>query len=84
MIKSNPDQITNDLSVIAKCDAILLAVPSLDHGQYFEAFEPYVKPDTFSVLGVFPNMFDSPTNLGISLRNPGAVTTLSNVWLLVP
>eukprot|EP00405_Crypthecodinium_cohnii_P010905 CAMPEP_0206433952 /NCGR_PEP_ID=MMETSP0324_2-20121206/8831_1 /ASSEMBLY_ACC=CAM_ASM_000836 /TAXON_ID=2866 /ORGANISM="Crypthecodinium cohnii, Strain Seligo" /LENGTH=1669 /DNA_ID=CAMNT_0053900299 /DNA_START=76 /DNA_END=5085 /DNA_ORIENTATION=+ len=46
VIKSRPDDITNDPSVAAKADAIVLAVPSFAHGQYFEAFEPYIKPDT--------------------------------------
>eukprot|EP00443_Scrippsiella_acuminata_P125424 CAMPEP_0115636366 /NCGR_PEP_ID=MMETSP0272-20121206/33628_1 /TAXON_ID=71861 /ORGANISM="Scrippsiella trochoidea, Strain CCMP3099" /LENGTH=666 /DNA_ID=CAMNT_0003073361 /DNA_START=87 /DNA_END=2087 /DNA_ORIENTATION=+ len=146
VIKSKPDDITNDPSVAAKADAIVLAVPSFAHGQYFEAFEPYIKPDTvvacmparsggdlllasklgpkaddvtfvgfetlpwacrftdwgkkatilgtkgsilaavtppaktpkaFStlqgLLGVFPNCTYSPNNLGVSLRNPGAV-----------
>jgi len=146
VLKSRPDDITNDPSVAAKADAIVLAVPSFAHGQYFEAFQPYIKPDTvvacmparsggdilmaaklkekagdvifvgfetlpwacrftewgrkatvlgtkgailaavtpktkwpqaFAVLqgllGVFPNVTESPTNLGISLRNPGAV-----------
>eukprot|EP00405_Crypthecodinium_cohnii_P011583 CAMPEP_0206441666 /NCGR_PEP_ID=MMETSP0324_2-20121206/13403_1 /ASSEMBLY_ACC=CAM_ASM_000836 /TAXON_ID=2866 /ORGANISM="Crypthecodinium cohnii, Strain Seligo" /LENGTH=1089 /DNA_ID=CAMNT_0053909443 /DNA_START=89 /DNA_END=3358 /DNA_ORIENTATION=- len=46
VIKSRPDDITNDPSVAAKADAIVLAVPSFAHGQYFEAFEPYIKKDT--------------------------------------
>jgi len=143
---SKPDDITNDPSVAASADAIVLAVPSFAHGQYFEAFEPYIKPDTVvacmparsggdillaaklgkkaesvifvgfetlpwacrftewgrkatilgtkgsilaavtppaktpkafaalqGCLGVFPNVTQSPNNLGISLRNPGAV-----------
>jgi len=145
-IKAKPDGITNDPSVAANADAIVLAVPSFAHGQYFEAFEPYIKPDTVvacmparsggdillasklgpkandvifvgfetlpwacrftdwgkkatilgtkgsilaavtppaktpkafaslqGLLGVFPNVAYSPNNLGISLRNPGAV-----------
>mmetsp|Transcript_62713 Transcript_62713/g.194192 ORF Transcript_62713/g.194192 Transcript_62713/m.194192 type:complete len:840 (+) Transcript_62713:50-2569(+) len=146
IIRSRPDDITKDPSVAAKADAIVLAVPSFAHGQYFEAFEPYIKPDTVvacmparsggdvllasklgkkaddcifvgfetlpwacrftewgkkatilgtkgsilaavtppaktpkafaalqGLLGVFPTMSQSPNNLGISLRNPGAV-----------
>mmetsp|Transcript_21049 Transcript_21049/g.66518 ORF Transcript_21049/g.66518 Transcript_21049/m.66518 type:complete len:1086 (+) Transcript_21049:64-3321(+) len=146
VISSKPDSITNDPSVAANADAIVLAVPSFAHGQYFEAFEPYIKPDTVvacmparsggdillaaklgkkaedvifvgfetlpwacrftdwgkkatilgtkgsilaavtppakrpkafaalqGLLGVFPNVAASPNNLGISLRNPGAV-----------
>jgi len=146
VIKSRPADITNDPSVAAKADAIVLAVPSFAHGQYFEAFEPHIKPDTVvacmparsggdillaskmkgkaddvifvgfetlpwacrftewgrkatilatkgsilgavtppaktanafaalqGLLGVFPNLAESPNNLGISLRNPGAV-----------
>jgi len=146
VVKSIPDDITNDPSVAAKADAIVLAVPSFAHGEYFAAFEPYIKPDTVvacmparsggdillaaklgkkaedvifvgfetlpwacrftewgrkatikgtkgsilaavtppaksvkafaalqGLLGVFPNVSESPNNLGISLRNPGAV-----------
>lgn len=146
VIKSKPDDITNDPSVSKDADLIVLAVPSFAHGQYFAAFEPYIKPDTVvacmparsggdillsaklgakadsvifvgfetlpwacrftdwgkkatilgtkgsilaavtppaqtpkafaalqGCLGVFPNVTESPTNLGISLRNPGAV-----------
>mmetsp|Transcript_75870 Transcript_75870/g.190927 ORF Transcript_75870/g.190927 Transcript_75870/m.190927 type:complete len:528 (+) Transcript_75870:1622-3205(+) len=146
IVKSKPDDITNDPSVAAKADAIVLAVPSFAHGEYFEKFAPYMKPNTvvacmparsggdilfasklgdkakdmvfmgfetlpwacrftewgkkatilgtkgsilaavtppaktpkaFSVLqgllGVFPNCTYSPNNLGVSLRNPGAV-----------
>jgi len=145
-IISKPDDITNDPSVAAKADAIILAVPSFAHGEYFEKFAPYIKPNCvvacmparsggdilFSaklgekakdcvfmgfetlpwacrftewgrkatilgtkgailaavtppektvqanamlqgLLGVFPNVTESPNNLGISLRNPGAV-----------
>jgi len=43
---SFPTDITNDPSVAAKADVIILAVPSFAHGQYFEAFEPYIKPGT--------------------------------------
>jgi 2,3-bisphosphoglycerate-dependent phosphoglycerate mutase len=146
VLKSKPNDITNDPSVAANADMIVLAVPSFAHGQYFEAFEPYIKPDTVvacmparsggdillasklgakaetcifvgfetlpwacrftewgrkatilgtkgsilaavtppaktpkafaglqGLLGVFPNVAYSPNNLGISLRNPGAV-----------
>merc|ERR1740121_1077803 len=146
VLRSRPDDITNDPSVAAQADAIVLAVPSFAHGQYFKAFAPHMKPNTvvavmparsggdilfsaelgekakdmifmgfetlpwacrftewgrkatilgtkgsilaavtppskFSaafaimqgLLGVFPNVAESPNNLGISLRNPGAV-----------
>eukprot|EP00933_Yihiella_yeosuensis_P025268 TRINITY_DN1961_c0_g1_i1.p1 TRINITY_DN1961_c0_g1~~TRINITY_DN1961_c0_g1_i1.p1 ORF type:complete len:411 (+),score=95.45 TRINITY_DN1961_c0_g1_i1:133-1365(+) len=43
---SMPSDITNDPSVSAKADVIILAVPSFAHGQYFEAFQPYIKPGT--------------------------------------
>jgi len=43
---SMPNDITNDPSIAAVCDVIILAVPSFAHGQYFEAFEPYIKPGT--------------------------------------
>jgi hypothetical protein len=43
---SQPVDITNDPSIAAKCDVIVLAVPSFAHGQYFEAFQPYIKPGT--------------------------------------
>eukprot|EP00445_Apocalathium_hangoei_P094655 CAMPEP_0204248656 /NCGR_PEP_ID=MMETSP0361-20130328/99274_1 /ASSEMBLY_ACC=CAM_ASM_000343 /TAXON_ID=268821 /ORGANISM="Scrippsiella Hangoei, Strain SHTV-5" /LENGTH=505 /DNA_ID=CAMNT_0051221923 /DNA_START=73 /DNA_END=1587 /DNA_ORIENTATION=- len=46
VLKSRPDDITNDPSVAAKADMIILAVPSFAHGQYFEAFEPYIKKGT--------------------------------------
>lgn len=145
-IYSTPNEITNDPSVSARADVIVLAVPSFAHGQYFEAFAPYMKAGTvvavmparsggdilFSsklkdkakdmifvgfetlpwacrftewgkkakvlgtkgnilaavtppskravafaklqgLLGVFPAVEESPNNLGISLRNPGAV-----------
>ena len=29
-----------------KADAIILAVPSFAHGEYFEKFQPYIKPGT--------------------------------------
>lgn len=45
-IHSTPDDVTNDPSIAAKADVIVLAVPSFAHGQYFEAFEPYIKPHT--------------------------------------
>merc|ERR1719189_1525533 len=146
VLKSKPDDITNDPSVAAKADAIVLAVPSFAHGQYFSAFAPYMKKNTVvavmparsggdilfqsklgakaddmifmgfetlpwacrftewgkkatilgtkgsilaavtppdktlkangvlqGLLGVFPQVQESPNNLGISLRNPGAV-----------
>jgi hypothetical protein len=43
---SFPADITNDPRVAARADAIVLAVPSFAHGQYFEAFAPYMKPGT--------------------------------------
>merc|ERR1719162_2339112 len=46
VLKSKPDDITNDPSVAAKADAIVLAVPSFAHGQYFSAFAPYMKKGT--------------------------------------
>jgi len=45
-IVSRPNDITNDPSIAAKADVIILAVPSFAHGQYFEAFQPYIKPGT--------------------------------------
>eukprot|EP00930_Biecheleria_cincta_P082233 TRINITY_DN71_c0_g1_i3.p1 TRINITY_DN71_c0_g1~~TRINITY_DN71_c0_g1_i3.p1 ORF type:complete len:882 (+),score=179.88 TRINITY_DN71_c0_g1_i3:63-2648(+) len=146
IITSKPDDITNDPTVAKDADCIVLAVPSFAHGEYFEKFQPYIKPDTVvacmparsggdillasklgekakdcifvgfetlpwacrftewgkkatilgtkgnilaavtppaktpkafaalqGLLGVFPNVAYSPNNLGISLRNPGAV-----------
>jgi hypothetical protein len=43
---SQPLDITNDPSISGKADVIILAVPSFAHGQYFEAFEPYIRPGT--------------------------------------
>lgn len=43
---SVPSGITNDPAISAEADVIILAVPSFAHGQYFEAFEPYIKPGT--------------------------------------
>mmetsp|Transcript_471 Transcript_471/g.1349 ORF Transcript_471/g.1349 Transcript_471/m.1349 type:complete len:426 (+) Transcript_471:83-1360(+) len=43
---SIPADITNDPSIASRADVIILAVPSFAHGQYFEAFEPYIKPGT--------------------------------------
>merc|ERR1719382_405601 len=37
---SQPADITNDPRVVAKCNVVVLAVPSFAHGQYFEAFAP--------------------------------------------
>mmetsp|Transcript_77465 Transcript_77465/g.136635 ORF Transcript_77465/g.136635 Transcript_77465/m.136635 type:complete len:411 (-) Transcript_77465:167-1399(-) len=45
-IVSMPTDITDDPSISAKADVIILAVPSFAHGQYFEAFYPYIKPGT--------------------------------------
>ena len=44
-ILSKLDDITNDPKVAAKADAIILAVPSFAHGEYFEKFAPYIKPN---------------------------------------
>merc|ERR1719436_1208662 len=52
VLKSKPDDITNDPSKAAEADAIVLAVPSFAHGQYFEAFAPYMKPNC--VVAVMP------------------------------
>jgi len=49
---SRPEAITNDPSVAAKADAIVLAVPSHAHEQYFEAFAPHLKPH--AVVAVMP------------------------------
>jgi len=46
VVKSKPDDITNDPSVAANANAIVLAVPSFAHGEYFEKFEPYIQPGT--------------------------------------
>jgi len=145
-IVSKPAGITNDPSVAKDADVIILAVPSLAHGEYFEKFAPYMKPGTIvgvmparsggdilfasklgdkakdmvfvgfetlpwacrfsewgrkatilgtkntilaavtppsakakalgtlqGLLGVYPFIVESPTNLGISLRNPGMI-----------
>jgi len=145
-IIAKPDDVTNDPSVAKHADCIVLAVPSFAHGEYFEKFAPYIKPNCLvacmparsggdilfasklgekakdcifmgfetlpwacrftewgrkasilgtkggilaavtppektpfayaimqGLLGVFPHVTESPNNLGISLRNPGAV-----------
>jgi len=46
VIKAKPHDITNDASVAAHADAIVLVVPSFAHGEYFEKFAPYMKPGT--------------------------------------
>jgi len=51
-IKSKPADITNDPSVAAQADVIILAVPSFAHGEYFEKFAPHMKPGT--IVGVMP------------------------------
>eukprot|EP00440_Ansanella_granifera_P043489 gb/GFBE01047139.1/.p1 GENE.gb/GFBE01047139.1/~~gb/GFBE01047139.1/.p1 ORF type:complete len:421 (+),score=124.76 gb/GFBE01047139.1/:1-1263(+) len=51
-IVSKPFDITNDPSVAAQADVILLAVPSIAHGEYFEKFAPYMKKGT--IVGVMP------------------------------
>ncbi|CAK9099277.1 Octopine dehydrogenase (OcDH) [Durusdinium trenchii] len=43
---STPSDISNDPSLAGKADVIILAVPSFAHGQYFEAFYPYIKAGT--------------------------------------
>eukprot|EP00913_Durusdinium_trenchii_P022183 g20843.t1 len=43
---STPTDISNDPSLAGKADVIILAVPSFAHGQYFEAFYPYIKAGT--------------------------------------
>merc|ERR1719410_2030072 len=45
-VYSKPAAITNDPSVAAQADAIILVVPSFAHGEYFEKFAPYMKPGT--------------------------------------
>jgi len=45
-IVSRPADITNDPAVVAKCNLVVLAVPSFAHGQYFSAFEPHMVPGT--------------------------------------
>mmetsp|Transcript_28323 Transcript_28323/g.61823 ORF Transcript_28323/g.61823 Transcript_28323/m.61823 type:complete len:411 (+) Transcript_28323:46-1278(+) len=145
-VVSMPADITNDPAVAALADVIVLAVPSFAHGEYFAAFEPYIRPKTIvacmparsggdivfaaklgakaaqcsfvgfetlpwacrftewgkratilgtkgsilaavtppsdadrslaylqGLLGVFPNIVKSSTNIAISLRNPGQV-----------
>merc|ERR1712050_372056 len=52
VIKSKMDDITNDPSLAAQADAIVLAVPSFAHGEYFEAFAPHMKKGT--VVAVMP------------------------------
>ncbi|CAE8626781.1 unnamed protein product [Polarella glacialis] len=46
VVKSKPHDITNDPSVAATANVILLVVPSHAHGEYFEKFAPYMKPGT--------------------------------------
>jgi len=46
VMKSKPENITNDPSVAKDADVILLVVPSFAHGEYFEKFAPYMKPGT--------------------------------------
>merc|ERR1719158_502284 len=43
---SQPSGITNDPAISAQADVIILAVPSFAHGEYFEAFQPHIKPGT--------------------------------------
>jgi len=52
LMASKPADITNDPSVAAGADVIILAVPSFAHGEYFEKFAPYMKPGT--IVGVMP------------------------------
>jgi len=51
-LRSMPSDITNDPSIVAKVNVVVLAVPSFAHGQYFEAFAPYMKPGT--IVAVMP------------------------------
>jgi len=51
-IVSKPAKITNDPSVAAEADVIILAVPSFAHGEYFEKFAPHMKKGT--IVGVMP------------------------------
>lgn len=51
-IYSKPADITNDPKVAAQADVIILAVPSIAHGEYFEKFAPYMRPNT--IVGVMP------------------------------
>jgi hypothetical protein len=43
---SKPVDITNDPTVAAKADVIILAVPSFAHEEYFRAMGPHMKPGT--------------------------------------
>ena len=45
-LQSMPEQITDDPSIVSKVCVVVLAVPLLVHGQYFEAFAPHMKPGT--------------------------------------
>jgi len=51
-ILSKPADITNDPTVVANADVVILAVPSFAHGEYFEKFAPHMKPGT--IVGVMP------------------------------
>ena len=50
VVTSMPDDVTNDTRVAAQADAIVLAVPSFAHAQYFPAFAPHMKPNTVVVV----------------------------------
>lgn len=52
VVTSKPTDITNDPSIVAKCNVVLLVVPSFAHGQYFEAFAPHMNPGT--IVAVMP------------------------------
>jgi hypothetical protein len=43
---SHPADVTNDASVAAKADVIILAVPSFAHEEYFTKLGPHMKPGT--------------------------------------
>lgn len=45
-LKSTPRDITKDPSIASQANAIILAVPSVAHGEYFEKFAPYMRPGT--------------------------------------
>jgi len=51
-LQSRLTDITNDPKVVEKVNVVVLAVPSFAHGQYFEAFAPYMKPGT--IVAVMP------------------------------
>lgn len=51
VVKSVPDNITNDPSAAKYCDIVLFTVPSSFHEQYFTALQPHVRDGTiFAVM----------------------------------